>query len=278
MKGMIKAITRCRRPAATAGGRRRGRAQKRDGRGRFISSRGTNVIKMFRPKGRPSAATRHRRNRSKERSVNVNATIKKGRMKKETAENRYDRIVTEGFDMREIGIINNSGGVDLTVGEVQTGMVAHYGGKNRRGRHDITVKPEYAGDPESMTHETIHILQEEDSERPALDKRLRMRKPGGLSPEERSLKEAMTEAETIARVKEPRADVAAFYDTIDEDDPWPLKEQDVGTLKGGRNGSLKGGSVGVVHRLFDRLNISNYRHEGSRRTAKEQKDIMEKKK
>lgn len=251
---------------------------KRDKRGRFRSSPILRLKSVFRPRGKPSAATKQERKRTSKKNVDVKAEVRKGGATATSVETSYANIVNDGFDMREIGLINTTGGVDITVDRTSGSFAAHYSGKNRKGRHDIVVDPKYSHDSETLTHETVHILQEVDPKRPDLDRSLSVNKKGGLTPEERSLKEAMTEAESIGRQKKPDPNNASFYPRIDAKDPWSLKEQDINTIKGGRKGSLKGEAVGVVHDVFDKLHLSRYKEKDSALTAKQYKDRIRKKK
>lgn len=258
---------------------RKARTQKRDRKGRFKASTSSRIFSVFRPKkqNRPSAATRQKQNKAPKKNIDVEAKVNKGKMTSQTVENEYHKAVNDGFDMREIQVINNSGGVDITVDRVPKGEAAYYSGKNKNGRHDLTVNPKNI-DAETLTHETVHILQETDPKRPPLDKKLKAFEGATLTPEERSLKEGLTEAETIARVRKPDKNSASMYPDIDPKDPWTLKEQDTKNIKSAMKGKPKGESPGVVAAIFDTLHLSKFKYRKSTKTAKAQRDAMEKEK
>jgi hypothetical protein len=243
---------------------------KRDSKGRFVTSSRkrdaptANQKRTTHPRsqGKLSQAAKQAANKKNKeaekkgyrKTVDVTARDSKG--SREDVEKVYDKTIIEGFDNREIKIINKTGGVDLCIRKPKgTNEAAVYEGK-KNGKHRISVKNSHAKEKETLTHETIHILQETDPERDEVDRWLSKRDAKGeiiLSREERRIKEALTEAETIARVVEP-GQYSGYYSDLDGD-AHKQKDEDRKRIKGDENKSLKGESPKVVYKLFDRLNI-----------------------
>jgi len=124
--------------------RKTGTLPKRDERGRFIS-----VGRKSGGKQSASAKQKAKRNARIERSVDVIAKTANGK-RREDVENVYNETIIEGFDSREIDVINDSGGVTIRMKKPANGD-AEYSGKENR-RHNINVKPAFSKEKETMTH------------------------------------------------------------------------------------------------------------------------------
>jgi len=186
--------------------------------------------------------------------------------------------VADNLSPSEINTLNKTGGVRIVVKKVKGENAARYNGI-KKGKHCYVVDPAALNDEEVITHEAVHALQETDRKgnRPKIDSKLSIKRP--LSIDDLALKEALTEAETIARVKHINLNNTPYYDDIKEQcdtsgkgnckTPRTMKKEDRNTLTNGTDRPLGKRSVAIVHQKFDRLNIAQYREKDGRKTAKQ---------
>jgi len=186
--------------------------------------------------------------------------------------------VADNLSSSEINALNRTGGIHINVRKIPGKNVARYDGI-KEGKHHFLIDPASLNDEEVITHEAIHSLQETTGRgnRPKIDSKLSIKRP--LSVDDLSLKEALTEAETIARVKHIDLNNTPYYDDIKEQcdtsgkgnckTPRTMKKEDRNTLTDGTDRPLGKRSVAAVHQKFDRLNIAQYRERGGKRTAKQ---------
>lgn len=121
----------------------------------------------------------------------------------------YEKVLESSFTPRERELLRKEK-IKIVIGDLDTDdftASGEYVGK-RFGRHVIKIDDSKPLDAETMVHETIHILQEIDPERPSLEKSLRG------SSEAINLKEALTEGETISRMRSVDGRNQAYYSDI----------------------------------------------------------------
>ncbi len=116
------------------------------------------------------------------------------------------------------------------------------------GMHTIVVDPAYCTDPSTLLHETIHILQAIDPERPWPDST--MRRKDRVGPRREMFKEALTEAEVLARSPEVPTN-RGYYVCLD--DPSAIVH-DHALLRRQRD-VRRGRYAHGVYRTFGRLRI-----------------------
>lgn len=122
---------------------------------------------------------------------------------------QYEKVLKESFTPRERELLRKKG-VNLVVRDIDSDDFAasgRYVGR-RLGKHTIHLDDSRPMDRETMVHETIHILQEIDPERPRIEKILKG------SSEAYNLREALTEAETVSRVSKVDIRNAGYYSDV----------------------------------------------------------------
>lgn len=199
--------------------------------------------------------------------LDVTAKVKDKRlsMRPSDATKAFRDIAERNLSPSEINALNASGGVRVVVRKVPKGYEGRYNGI-RNGRHCFTIDPSAITNEETVTHEIVHALQETKG-RPVVDKKLSITKP--LTASELSKKEALTEAETIARVQAADLNNTPYYDDINKQckrkknavckSPRTMKKADRKKLTNGTDRPQKARSVRSAHKNFDKLNISKYR-------------------
>jgi len=226
---------------------------KRDRKGRFVKKK-SNILK------------------AKTTNLRTTATICNPNTDPKKVVRAFRDVTSQNLSQREIRGLTKSGGAHLIVVELDNRNEAAYVGRvDGKGPHIFLIDPRFISE-ETFTHEVIHALQQYDPKRPSLDKELTIYP---LSWEDVTLKEALTEAETIARVKkiDPTAD--NYYKDIKKDNPqYPsekeMKKEDRKRLTG-ENDTPKGEkSVKIVHKKFKNLRISKFKYPKSKLTAKQQ--------
>lgn len=122
----------------------------------------------------------------------------------------------------------------------------------------LDVSPE-ALDEETLTHETIHILQDIDRGRNR-DERVNLSAMYGTQ----NLNEAMVEAETICRVKEPRSEKGYYGYLNSGKSVQEMKDEDKAVISSSKYGSCPA----KVQDKFDQTHISGMRNDFDGETAK----------
>lgn len=127
------------------------------------------------------------------------------------------------------------------------------------GVHVMNVSSKYL-DEETLTHETIHMLQDIDRGRNR-DERVNLSAMYGTQ----NLNEAMVEAETICRVKDPRSDKGYYgYLNVRGKGIRKLKEEDKAVI----TSSKRGDCATKVQDKFDQTHIGNLKNDFDGETAK----------
>lgn len=141
----------------------------------------------------------------------MRAVSRDGRSKAKNVLSTYQEVLEESFTPREQRILEDAG-IRLIVENIdRDGMTAggrYIGMKN--GKHTICMDDSKPLDKETMVHETIHILQEIDPQRPKIETEI------CCSAEMVNLKEALTEAETIARIPNVDSRNIGYYADLTE--------------------------------------------------------------
>lgn len=167
---------------------------------------------------------------------------------------RYERVLEGSFTPRERELLRKKG-IRLVVGDIDEDSFKASGcyvGR-RLGKHTICLDDSKPMDEETMIHETIHILQEIDPERPVFEKSL------GKTSEDVNLKEALTEAETLSRTSRLNIDDASYYEGVRRSraagrrSPISLKRRDRGTFR--KDKKAAGSHAHNVHENFLRSEI-----------------------
>ena len=200
----------------------------------------------------------------------------------ENIASEFRKVLNKSFTERERKLLRKEG-LELRVRELDDGddegeyeILGEYVGKVD-GKHVINVDPDHF-EPETLTHETVHILQECDDTRPTLDKKLRNAELDVAQHRDRkrfsemeTLKEALTEAETLSRRRVPSESVLGYYDKLGNriEENQKLKNQDHAILHSNRKIIRQGNHVGNVYNKFRLLNIRKLRSEVTGRTAEE---------
>ena len=203
----------------------------------------------------------------------------------ENATSRYRNVLNKSFTEKERQLLKENG-LELQIDRLPENtkdrhrVMAEYIGK-KNGKHTIIVDPEYMT-PETLTHETIHVLQEVDDTRPKLDRKLRRDAIDDSESDERvaefeTLKESLTEAETLSRTKYPDPNDLGYYFDLpgDEKQQKRMKKSDHSVLRSNKNSVKKEGHAGNVYNRFRRLHIRNLKLKPSKKTAIQVKESME---
>lgn len=239
-------------------------------------------------KGKPSAATKAEKNRAKKQEE-LKVTVKIGRscpnIRAEDVKREFIDTVTLRMSKREIAVINASGGIRVTVKQMGWENQAEYSGF-RNGRHQIIIDPIAFDNPETITHEMIHILQEIDPKRPELD--MILARDSRHSWEDITLREAMTEAEAIGRQDDPDLVNTPFYDDIEERcikqgtaccrPAVDMKKDDHEKLTKGTGRGQGEKTIVYVHKELPNLEISQYQSDRSQCNARERLEQIRKSK
>ncbi len=150
-------------------------------------------------------------------------------------------------------------------------------GVYRPAANIAAVGPQYLGG-ETLVHETVHALREDDRSRtgPVATGRARGRERKPLAPADRSLEEAATQAETVARVrpfskKNSEPPFCGYYRscaTSAHPDISRFAAEDRRTVAGWSARPLRGKRMAAaLESNFTETNISRYREPDSKVTA-----------
>ena len=213
----------------------------------------------------------------------VTVTVKSGRVKAEDVAREYDLALRRSFTQRERDLLARSGGVRIVVDRVGGGILGGYEGR-KYGKHSILVGPRSVS-AETLTHETIHALQECDPERPALERRLRLSELESMEDGEEldelcTLKESLTEAETLSRRRYMDTDEPGYYHHLSKTvgrDAMAMKREDHGILRRDRKAIRRGDYVGNTYRRYPETNIKDLKLDESTKTAIEVKKALTRK-
>ena len=201
------------------------------------------------------------------KSGKMQAISKDGRSTAPNVLNQYNKVLNESFTYRERKLLRKKG-VRLVIKDIDTvdfSASGKYVGK-KLGRHTIHIDDSKPMDKETMIHETIHILQEIDPDRPRLEKALKG------SSEAYNLREALTEAETISRVTKLDTRNAGYYSDIKRNrstgtaSPINLKRSDRNLLA--KDKRAQESIDENVHENFFRSNIQYLKDPESGKTAR----------
>lgn len=221
--------------------------------------------------------------RSYGKTEDVSVVIKNGHQKATDVRQRYENVLASNFTDGERQKLQDAGGVRVVVKRMGSDELGGYVGR-KGGKHQIEMQKGWPLEnrtltDETLTHETVHILQEIDLSRPELDRRLSFRSVRN-DPDKICLKESLTEAETVCRVKEI-SKRPTYYDYVNipgnRKDPVQLKQEDYDTLRTARQRRPRRSPPKTVTDEFDDLNISRMKLRGCRRNALETKKDMNKK-
>lgn len=189
------------------------------------------------------------------------------------AARKYDELIRTGFTEREVGLIEKAGGIDLVV-------VNHLPG-DEIGRTEIDgdrfvvkVLPQELKNKETLTHETVHVLQHIDPKRPKKEKEVVRKSKTSKNME--TLNEALVEAESLSRIDELSVVQNGYYQYLKNlGKPYDLKEQDHELLRDPetvRRGSYQKDTLD----RFDKTNIKELSLDGSAKAIDTKNRIMPK--
>lgn len=248
---------------------------KRDERGRFAAVGRRPVNRQNVKSNSTAKATATKRLRRKV-SLNVSAHIsdKETKMTQKMAIDSFRKIVGKNMTQFEIKALNKTGGVRI--------MIEKMGGDNEAayhgiifGKHCFTLDPEVFRNEETVTHEAIHALQPIDKNRPKQNRDLDCTNYDNLT-----LLEALTEAETIARVHTVNLERASYYIDIENEckakgnnncpTAATMKAADRDTLTDGKNKSQSQNAIAQTNKNFKKLHITKFKFEKAEKNAGQQ--------
>lgn len=166
---------------------------------------------------------------------------------------------------------------EIPGGDGETVALGGYNGKHH-GKHEIVLDTSSVTE-ETLTHELTHVLQEEGVKRPDIEKHLKVaemvkEKNKRTFDEKLTLKEAMTEAETLTRCENPDED-SGYYAFLPKSSPIRGEEAKIHD----RNLLYRGKSDDYIRdmsKLFDKTLIKNLKLRSSRKSASQVKKDMQK--
>ena len=261
------------------------KSQPRGPDGRWVKS-SAQIHRSGKGRKRPIRFLRVGRCADKDGIFSVYSKIPEGDPEKATS--RYRNVLNKSFTEKERQLLKENG-LELRIDRLSesTGdrhrVMAEYIGK-KNGKHTIVVDPEYMT-PETLTHETIHVLQEVDDTRPRLDRQLRRDAIADSKTQEgidefETLKESLTEAETLSRTKYPEEDELGYYDDLpgSKEKRIGMKMKDHNILRNNMNSVRKEGHANNVYNRFRNLHIRNLKLYSSKKTAIQVKESIDRKK
>ena len=141
-------------------------------------------------------------------------------------------------------------------------------------RFVVKVLPQELKNKETLTHETVHVLQHIDPKRPEKEKEVVRKSKTSKNME--TLNEALVEAEALSRIDELSVVQNGYYQYLkDLGKPYDLKEQDHELLRDSetvRKGTYREDTLD----RFDRTNIKELSLEGSAKAIDTNNRIMPK--
>lgn len=195
---------------------------------------------------------------------------------------QYNRVLRTRFTSSERSELRKSGGIRVEVRQMGKGVVGGYSGM-KGGMHYIRLDPRVMDD-ETITHETIHALQECDMSRPEIERELTTKtisekKDKRTREELRTLKEAMTEAETLTR-SEKLDRGNGYYTDLEKQKGGKareLKAKDRSTLRRDRSAIARKEYVTETYDKFPETEIKDLKLKDSDKSAIEVQKALNKK-
>lgn len=127
--------------------------------------------------------------------------------------------------------------------------------------------------PDTLVHETIHASRANDKSRKGIVTKGCLKDGAmSMSPEAKTLEEAATHGETIARIRPFKISDSSYYGLLTHKnmDPVKMVEQDRKLFTKNYTKGVKGkAAVNAIEKNFDKSNIANLKLGNSKCTAKE---------
>jgi len=177
----------------------------------------------------------------------------------------------ENFTTAELAKVTEGGGLQVVMGRPNAKASGLY---SSRDNTEYIDPKKMAVSPDVITHETVHSLRNRDPSRTGTVTESQL-KTGGMriTDRERTLEEAATEGETVARIRPFRVSGASYYGDIPGKGKTAkqMMDEDRRLFTEGSHGRPVRGKAAVtaVEGNFSRSNISNLKLEGSPCTAKQ---------
>ena len=233
----------------------RPKTQRRDPQGRFVTAKPRKPAKANGRKG-PFKPGDNKPVRKPAVPKRITAKVLKGRKDPNEVRRTYHDVLTRNFTAKERKKILDEG-VHITVRDLPGDALAETALKD--GKIHLEVSPDGL-DEETLTHETIHMLQDIGGGRTAEERTVFSAMSGS-----RNLNEAMVEAETICRVKDPRSEKGYYgYLNVRGKIVRNMKEEDKAVI----SSSKRGNCAAKVQDKFDQTHISGMRNDFDGETAK----------
>lgn len=258
---------------------RRPKGQPRDSRGRFAPRR-KSVLTSLRLRRAPALFRSKKKPRTPKKAGSKNkgqisVTVKSGRGDAVKIKENYEKVLATNFTEEERKKLLEHG-VDITVEKLDDipvdpdeEVLGGYFGTKRK-RHQISIKPNQARSEGTLTHETLHAIQECDEGRPKIERELTLEKVKGDN-DRTALKEALTEAETLSRCKEIPSS-KGYYDNLDNKESQEIDWKKIRSGKLGKSSR----HVDNTYNKFNEMEISELRINESAPAKVVKKNLKEK--
>lgn len=207
---------------------------------------------------------------------NSETFVEDGHTKAEEIQKAFNNVLNKNFSPEDRKDLRENGGIRLVVKNLPYGEAGGYIGK-RKGKHEIWINEDDPTNEETLTHEAIHALVEQDDGFfGGLLKIIRVR----FDPEKETLLESIVEANTIARIDKLSEDKITYYGFIESPtnkSPEKMKKEDHRLFRNNLAAMSKTGFNNIVSKVYDLSNIQYLKLEGSNKTAREvKKDLNSK--
>lgn len=232
----------------------RGKAPRRDPRRWFVSGKPSRPVKNGR-KGSLKPRGNGKPERKPTVPKSITAKVSKGRKDPNEVRRTYYDVLTRNFSAKERKKILDEG-VHITVGDLPGDTLAETALKDGKIHLEVSLD---GLDEETLTHETIHMLQDIGGDRTAEERTVFSAMYGT-----QTLNEAFVEAETICRVKDPRSEEGYYSYLGSGKSVRKLKEKDKAVIASSKCGNC----VAKVQDKFDQTHISGMRSAPDVETAK----------
>lgn len=186
----------------------------------------------------------------------------------ENVAHRYRSVLKKSFTPKERKVLAGSEGIDVQVYRMDD---KSGGWSKENGKHIITLDSKDVKNEETMIHETLHALQNENVDRPSLDKKLNER-----PKETEILREALTEAETLSRSASVNTYNLGYYGSFGYNKGKISKLRDRALLRD-ETTVKKGTYANDTYGKFDQTEIQYIRGDDGRTAKEVKKSLLPKK-